>query len=315
MIQNGKIAVVGAGYVGATFAYALMISGLASHIVLIDANHERAEGEAMDLNHGASFARPVAIHVGDYPDCAGAEIVVITAGTAQQPGESRLALVQRNLAVYRQIIKKIILYAEEAVLLIVTNPVDVMSYAAWKLSGFPSRRVIGAGTVLDTSRLRYLLSQHCRVDVKNVHAYIIGEHGDSEVPVWSLANVAGMRFEQYCISCERRCDRQEREGIFSMVKESAYEVISRKGATYYAVGLALVEIVQSILRNENSVLTVSSLLQDYHGIQDVYLSVPAIVNRKGILRQIPLDLSPDEFAQLRQSASIVKKVISSLDLA
>ena len=315
MIQNGKIAVVGAGYVGATFAYALMISGLASHIVLIDANHERAEGEAMDLNHGASFARPVAIHVGDYPDCAGAEIVVITAGTAQQPGESRLALVQRNLAVYRQIIKKIILYAEEAVLLIVTNPVDVMSYAAWKLSGFPSRRVIGSGTVLDTSRLRYLLSQHCRVDVKNVHAYIIGEHGDSEVPVWSLANVAGMRFEQYCISCERRCDRQEREGIFSMVKESAYEVISRKGATYYAVGLALVEIVQSILRNENSVLTVSSLLQDYHGIQDVYLSVPAIVNRKGILRQIPLDLSPDEFAQLRQSASIVKKVISSLDLA
>mgnify|MGYP001360996972 FL=1 len=238
MIQNGKIAVVGAGYVGATFAYALMISGLASHIVLIDANHERAEGEAMDLNHGASFARPVAIHVGDYPDCAGAEIVVITAGTAQQPGESRLALVQRNLAVYRQIIKKIILYAEEAVLLIVTNPVDVMSYAAWKLSGFPSRRVIGSGTVLDTSRLRYLLSQHCRVDVKNVHAYIIGEHGDSEVPVWSLANVAGMRFEQYCISCERRCDRQEREGIFSMVKESAYEVISRKGATYYAVGLA-----------------------------------------------------------------------------
>lgn len=314
MIQSGKIAVVGAGYVGATFAYALMISGLASHIVLIDANNERAEGEAMDLNHGASFARPVAIHVGDYPDCAGAEIVVVTAGAAQQSGESRLALVQRNLAMYRQIIKEITHYAEEAILLIVTNPVDVMSYAAWKLSGFPSQRVMGSGTVLDTSRFRYLLSRHCRVDVKNVHAYIIGEHGDSEVPVWSLANVAGMRFEQYCISCERQCDRQKREGIFVMVKESAYEVISRKGATYYAIGLALVDIVESILRNENSVLTVSSFLRDYHGIQDVYLSVPAIVNRKGIHRQIPLDLSSEELAQLRQSASIVKNVIDSLDL-
>ncbi|MGI6148934.1 MAG: L-lactate dehydrogenase [Firmicutes bacterium] len=310
--STGKIVIVGTGFVGATFAYALMIRGLCREIVLIDQNTDRAEGEAMDLNHGIAFAPSALIRTGTYADCAGADIVVITAGAAQQGSESRLELASRNAAVYRQIIPHITRYTDDAILLIVTNPVDVMAYVAYRLSGYPAQRVIGSGTVLDTARFRFLLSRHCQVDVKNVHAYIVGEHGDSEVLLWSLANVAGMKFEQWCLTCEKACDVWEREQIFGNVRDAAYHIIAKKQATYYAIGLALVEICEAVLRDENSVLTISSLLNDYLGVSDVYLSVPVIINREGVARLIELELTPEELQAFQGSAQVVRRTITEL---
>lgn len=312
--STGKIVIVGTGFVGATFAYALMISGLCSEIVLIDRNEERAEGEAMDLNHGIAFTQPAQIRTGTYADCAGADIVVVTAGAAQKPDESRLELVHRNAAIYKQIIPEITRYTQDAILVIVTNPVDVMAHVAYKLSGLPAKQVIGSGTVLDTARFKFLLSQHCQVDVKNVHAYILGEHGDTEVPIWSLANVAGTKFDQYCLTCERACDHSQRDEIFVQVRDAAYHIIARKQATYYAVGLALVEICETILRHENSVLTVSTLLDDYLGVSDVYLSVPTILNRHGVSRLIELELSEEELRAFQYSAATIRQVMDELSI-
>lgn len=312
--SSGKIVIVGTGFVGATFAYALMIRGLCREIVLIDRNTDRADGEAMDLNHGIAFAPPALIRTGTYADCAGADIVVVTAGVAQKPHETRLELASRNAAVYKEIIPKIARCTQDAILLIVTNPVDVMAYAAYKLSGFPARQVIGSGTVLDTARFRFLLSRHCQVDVKNVHAYIVGEHGDTEVPLWSMANVAGMKFDQYCLSCEKACEHGERERIFQQVRDAAYHIIAKKQATYYAVGLAIVDICEAVLRNENSVLTVSTLLQDYLGVSDIYLSVPAIVNRGGVARLIELEMSPEELQAFQASAATIRAAAAGLTL-
>lgn len=312
--RAGKVVIVGAGLVGSTFAYSLMISGLASEIVLIDIDEKRAEGEVMDLNHGVSFVRPVNIRVGQYQDCAGADIIVIAAGANQRPGETRLDLVKRNTEVFQGVVTEITKVNMDAILLVVTNPVDVMSYVTYRLSGYPAHRVIGSGTVLDTSRFRYLLSNHCEVDVKNVHAYIVGEHGDTEVPLWSLANVAGMRFDRYCTTCERGCELETKEALFHKVRDAAYEIIERKGATYFAVGLALLEIVESILRNENSVLTVSSLLKGYQGISDVYLSVPTIVNRRGIHRVVPVEMSDKEVSEFKHSAKVMREIINSLPI-
>jgi len=309
-----KVAVIGVGFVGSSFAYSLMIHGTVSEIVLIDIDRKRAEGEAMDLNHGLSFVRPARILAGDYPDCEGADIVVITAGLAQKPGESRLKLVDRNVEIFRQIIPKIREYNKECILLVATNPVDIMTYAALKLSGFPSSRVIGSGAILDTSRLRYLLAEYLRVDPRNVHAYIIGEHGDSEVPVWRLANVAGTRLKDYCPICGRKYDAQYLNTIFEQVKSAAYKIIELKGRTYYAIGLGLTRIVESIIRDENAVLTVSSFLHDYHGVSDICLSVPTIINRKGIREVLKLPLEEEEIKKFQNSASILKNVTRSLNL-
>lgn len=307
-----KVVIIGTGLVGSTFAYALMISGLAGEIVLIDANRRRAEGEAMDLNHGISFVRPVRIYAGDYPDCAGADVVVITAGAAQKPGETRLELVHRNVAIFKQIIPQVVRYAQQPILLIVTNPVDIMSYVAYRLSGYPSGRVIGSGTVLDTSRLRYLLSAHCGVDPKNVHAYIIGEHGDSEVPLWSLANIAGMRLDEYCPSCERGCQPSVREEIFRQARDAAYAIIDRKGATYYGIGLSLLEIVESILRAERSIATVSTYLENYLGESDIYISVPAILHRGGVERLVPLRITGQEAEAFHRSVAVLRQVLGQI---
>ena len=309
-----KVAVIGVGFVGSSFAYSLMIHGTVSEIVLIDIDRKRAEGEAMDLNHGLSFVRPAKILAGDYPDCEGADIVVITAGLAQKPGESRLKLVDRNVEIFRQIIPKIIEYNKECILLVATNPVDIMTYAALKLSGFPPNRVIGSGTILDTSRLRYLLAEYLRVDPRNIHAYIIGEHGDSEVPVWSLANVAGTRLKDYCPICGQKYDEQYLKTIFERVKNAAYKIIELKGRTHYAIGLGLTRIVESIIRDENAVLTVSSLLQDYYGVSDICLSVPTIVNRKGVREVLKLPLEEEEIKKFQNSASILKNITQSLNL-
>ncbi len=308
-----KVVVVGTGHVGATFAFSLMISGLASNIVLIDVDRKRAEGHAMDLTHGLSFAQPCSIHAGDYPDCKNADIVVVTAGAAQKSGESRLDLVRKNTDIFKKMIPEIVRY-DPGILLIVSNPVDILTQVALKVSGYPANRVIGSGTVLDTARFRYLLSRHCRVDPRNVHAYIIGEHGDSEVPVWSRVNIGGVPFIDDCPVCGKSCKPAKREEIFEQVKSAAYEIIDRKGYTNFAVALGLVRIVSAILRDENSVLTVSGLLDDYHGVGGICLSVPVILNNRGISRPLGLTLSESEAESFRASADVIKEILSHLEI-
>lgn len=309
-----KIVIVGAGSVGTAFAYSLLIQGLVSQIVVIDVNKERAEGEVMDLDHGIPFAYPVEIWSGDYYDCKDADIVVIAVDKGQKIEQSRLDLAQGNFEIMKQIVPNITKYNKECILIVVTNPLDVMTYAALKLSGFPKNRVIGSGTSLDTARLRFLLAKHLQIDPRNVHAYIIGEHGDSEVPVWSLANVAGIKLRDYCLACKVPFTEREFDDMFLKVRNAGYEIIKRKGRTNYGVALAVTRIVRSILRNENSVLTVSTLLEDYYGVNDVCLSVPTIVNRKGIKEIIKLPLDENEIEEFQKSATIIKNVIDSLKL-
>jgi L-lactate dehydrogenase len=309
-----KVAVIGAGNVGATFAYALVLNGLVGEVVLIDIDRERAEGEAMDINHAVPLSNPVRVWAGDYSDCTGSDVVVVTAGSAQRPGETRLDLVKRNAEIFGDIIPSITQYNKTGILLIATNPVDILSCVAWKMSGFPSKRVIGSGTVLDTARFRYLLGEHLGLDPRNVHAYVIGEHGDSEVPVWSLANVAGMRLEEYCRRVECDIGDDVRERISHEVRDAAYEVIERKGATYYAVSVALVRIVESILRDQHTVLSVSNLVPGSYGIDDIYFSIPAVIGRGGVERVVHLALDESETEALRESASVLQSVLEELEL-
>ena len=309
-----RVAIVGAGRVGSTFAYALLLGGLASEIVLVDANREKAEGEAMDLNHSLPFSHATRIWAGDYPDCVGAAVTVVAGGAAQRPGETRLDLVKKNAAIFGQIVPAISRPGADGVLLIATNPVDVLTYVSWKLSGLPASRVIGSGTILDTARLRYGLSRHCGVDPHSVHAHIIGEHGDSEVPVWSLANIAGVKLIDYCAMHGLPHDEDALDGIFRETRDAAYHIIERKGATYYAVATGLLRIVEAILRDQNTVLSVSSLVEDYYGVSDVCLSLPTVVNRRGVERVLHLELSSEETAGLRRSACILRETIERAGL-
>lgn len=313
-LRSTRIAIIGTGNVGSTYAYALLLSGVASEIVLIDANRSKAEGEAMDLNHAVSFAYPTRVWAGNYSDCAHAAIVVIAAGVSQRPGETRLDTISRNGEIWKQIIPEVVRYSSSGILLVATNPVDVLTYAAWKISGLPSARVIGSGTILDTSRFRFLLSEHFGVDARSVHAYVIGEHGDSEVPVWSLANIAGMRLEDFCRTQNVSLDDSKRENIYRQTRDAAYQIIKCKGATYYAVAAGLMQITRAILRNQNTVLSVSSLISGYYGLQDVCLSVPTVINRNGVERVLQLELSDQEVEQLRRSADVLKATIGKLAL-
>ncbi|MEN4013569.1 MAG: L-lactate dehydrogenase [Chloroflexota bacterium] len=310
-----RVAIVGAGNVGATFAYSLLLSGLATEIVLIDANHAKAEGEAMDLNHAMPLGRPARIWAGNYQDVAGAIITVITAGSAQRPGETRLDLVQRNTSIFKQIIPQIVQCNPNGIILIATNPVDILTYVAYKISGFSRNHIIGSGTVLDTARFRYLLSQHFDVDPRSVHAHIIGEHGDSEVPVWSLANIAGMRLPQYCAANQLGCEEQALDSIFEQTRDAAYHIIERKNATYYAIASGLTRICEAILRDQGTVLSVSTYIdEEYYGIRDVCLSLPSIVDLDGVERIVRLDLSADEIEGLRKSADVLKNTIAQLQI-
>ncbi len=312
---SSKVSVIGAGNVGSTFAFSLMLSGLAREIVIIDRNEQKANGECMDISHGMSLTHPVQIRSGDYESCAGSDIVVITAGANQKPGQSRIALVEANAAIFKEIIPNIVKYAKDAILVVVTNPVDILTYVTLKISGLPKSRVIGSGTVLDTSRFKYLISRHCNVDPRNVHAYIIGEHGDSELPVWSNANIGGISLDRYCIACKNfsNCGgKMEWENIFNEVKNAAYKIIEAKGASYYAVGLAIVRIVEAILRDENSILPVSSLISDYYGVDDICLSIPSIVNINGIEQLLRLDLSQEEQSGFQQSAASLRQVVNAI---
>jgi L-lactate dehydrogenase len=312
MAKPNRIAIVGLGNVGASFAYALLFRGLASEIVLIDANKAKAEGEAMDLNHAVPFTHSTHIWAGDYSECAGAAVTVITAGAAQKPGETRLDLVKKNARIFASIIPEVVKHNPDGILLIATNPVDVLTYVAWKLSGLPANRVIGSGTILDTARFRYLLSQHFDVDARSVHGFIIGEHGDSEVPVWSLTNIAGMRLPEYIRHNNANCSPEEMDHIFTQTRDAAYHIIERKGATFYAIAAGLMRITEAILRDQSTVLSVSSLVGDRYGIQDVYLSLPTVLHRGGVERVIHLELSEDEESKLKNSAHVLRETIDGL---
>jgi len=308
-----RVAVVGAANVGATFAYALLLSGLVSEIVLIDSNKGKAEGEAMDLNHAVPFTHPTRVWAGELRDCAGALVTVIAAGAGQTKGESRLDLTKRNDALFRELIPEVARCNPGGILLIATNPVDVLTYMAWKYSALDAHRVIGSGTILDTARFRYLLSEHFSVDPRSVHALILGEHGDSEVPAWSLANIAGTRLSDYCSANDVPKDDAALEEVFLRTRDAAYRIIERKGATQYAVAAGLVRIIEAIVRHQDTVLVVSTVLEGAYGLSSVALSLPAVLGRRGVERVLRLTLDPHEVAALHRSASILKASIAELE--
>ena len=308
-VNNRKVAIVGCGFVGSASAFALLESGLFSEIVLIDANKDKAEGEALDIAHGAPFARPTKIYAGEYKDIADASIVIVTAGAGQKPGETRLDLVKKNVGIFKSVIPSITEYNKDGILLIVANPVDVLTYAAAKISGFPENRVFGSGTVLDTARFKYLLGEHLEVDSRAVHAFIIGEHGDSEIAAWSSANVSGIPVNDFCEMRGHFEHAKAMERIAEEVKNSAYEIIEKKGATYYGIAMSVKRICEAIVRDEKSILPISSIQHNNYGISDVALSMPAIVGREGVECTVPYELSKKEVEALQESAKTLKEVL------
>lgn len=313
-MKSSKISIIGAGFVGSTTAFALMNQGLVSEIVLVDINKDKASGEAMDLNQGQVFVNPVEVKSGDYPDTKDSDIVIITAGVAQKEGETRLDLVNRNIAIYEKLVPEIVKYSPKAILLVVSNPVDILTQITYKISGFPKERVIGSGTVLDTARFQSILSQRFKVDARNIQANIIGEHGDSEIATWSLATISGLTIEQYANNMNIEFNDTIQKEITCDVINSAYEIIKGKGYTNYAVALAITKIVGVILRNENTILTVSSYLEGHYGIEDVYISVPAIVNGNGIRGIIEVPYSMNEKEKLQASAKMLKEIVDNSNL-
>jgi len=306
-----KIAIVGAGSVGATIAYACLIRGVGKRIALYDVNRAKVDAEVLDLNHGLQFV-PMATLDGsdDLAVCADANVVVITAGAKQKPGQTRMDLLSANGSILRQLVPKLLAVAPQAIFLIVSNPVDVMTYATLKLSGLPKQRVLGSGTVLDSSRFRFLIARRCDVAVQNVHAYIIGEHGDSEIPLWSSASIANVPLHEWSVPGHGKLSVRDRTEIFQNVKTAAYQIIQGKGATSYAIGLATAKILEAILHDENRILPVSSLLKDYQGIDDVCLSVPSIVNRGGVEQALAIKMNDAELGGLRNSAEQIKCAIA-----
>ena len=304
--KTSKVAIIGAGFVGSTAAYALLMDGAVSEIALIDVNKEKAEGEAMDLQHGLQFRQNVTITYGNsYELCKDADIVVVTAGKHTEGKQSRLELIEQNAALFRQMIPKIARQNKDCILLIVSNPLDVLTHLALKYSKFPKNRVIGSGTILDTARFRYKLGKYFGVSPNSIHAYIIGEHGDSSFPVWSTANIAGINLKHF-----KNYNKKAMDNLFLETKNAAYEVIARKGATYYAIGLGIASIIRTILSDRDGVLAVSSYLKNYQGVKDVCLSVPCIINRDGIKEHLILPLNSSEKKQLKKSASITKSYIN-----
>ncbi len=311
---RGKIVIVGSGFVGSTTAYTIMCGGLFSNIVIIDIDRDKAEGDAMDMSHGVSFVRPVTVQSGGYEECSDADIVIITAGANQKVGETRLDLLKKNTSILKNIVTEIMKYApDDVILLTVSNPVDILTYVTWKLSGLPKNQVIGSGTVLDTSRLKYMLSTHTHVDARNCHTFIIGEHGDSEVAAWSISNISGIPLDDY----EHQtglCSKAAREEMHARVKDAAYEIIEKKGATYYAIALAVARITECIAGEENSILTVSSILEGEYGINGTALSVPAKLSGSGIQHIPYVPFSDAEMKGLINSAETMKEYISQLEM-
>ena len=313
MTNYRKVVMIGCGYVGSASVFSLMQSGLFSEIAMIDVDTKKAEGEAMDIGDGIPFVNHMKIYAGDYSDVENAGIVIITAGANQKPNETRLDLVQKNVAIFKQIIPSIMKNGFDGILLIVANPVDILTYVAQKLSGLPINRVIGSGTVLDTARLKQELSEHLEVDGRSVHAFIVGEHGDSEIAAWSSANVSGIPIHDFC-EMRGDCHSNASDDIGNAVKNSAYDIIQRKQATYYGVAMAVKRICQVIVRDEKSILPVSALMQGEYGIEGVVLSMPCIVGKNGIETKVPLKLTEEEKTSLRRSAQILGDILASIEI-
>lgn len=313
-VFNKKISIIGAGNVGSTTAYTLMLSGLVSELVIVDKNKEKAEGESMDIIHGLPFVKPMKIYSGDYPSIEGSDIVIIAAGSSIGVGQSRLELVGKSVEIFKEILEQVVKYASNSIVLVVSNPVDIMTYVTYKLTGFPKNKIIGSGTVLDTARFKSLIGEHLSVDPRSVEGYILGEHGDSEVAAWSVTSVGGIAIEDYCNQTGSCSGNLTKEVLAQSVRVSGYEVARKKGATQFAVSLATTRIVQSIFRNENSVLTVSSLLEGEYGMENVCLSVPTIVNANGVEKILKVNLAEKELVDLQSSGKLLKDVIKSVEL-
>ena len=314
VINNRKAAIIGCGFVGSASAFSLMQSGLFSELVLIDANREKAEGEALDIAHGIPFARQMKIYAGDYDDIMDSAVIIVTAGANQKPEETRLDLVHKNVNIFKSIIPEVAKRDYQGILLIVANPVDILTYTALKLSGMPENRVIGSGTVLDTARLKYRLGEHLSVDSRSVHAFIVGEHGDSEIAVFSSANVSGIPLNRFCEMRGHFEHEAATRRIAEEVKNSAYEIIAKKHATYYGIAMSVKRICEAIVRDEKSILPVSSMMHGEYGISDVALSMPAIVGKDGVETRVPISISEEEETKLKESADTLKKVIEGLEL-
>ena len=312
VINDRKVAIVGCGFVGSATAFALMQSELFTEMVLIDVDRDRAEGEALDIAHGMPFAGPMNIYAGDYDDAADAAIIIVTAGANQQPGETRLDLVHKNVSIFKSIIPEIAHRDYQGILLVVSNPVDILTHVALKLSGMPENRVIGSGTVLDTARFKYILGEHLGVDPRNVHARIIGEHGDSEIAAWSSTNVSGIPLNDFCEMRGHFNHDAAMDAIAEKVKNSAYEIISKKQATYYGIAMSVKRICECIVRNERSILPVSAMMHGEYGIEDITLSMPAIVGIGGVETHVPIALSEEEAEKLVESAKKLKEVAKGL---
>ncbi len=305
-----KVVVIGTGFVGTSYAYALLNQGVVNEVVLIDLDQAKADGEARDLNHGMAFGNPMRIKAGDYEECHNADLVVITAGANQKPGETRLDLVTKNAKIFKGIVDKVMGVDFQGIFVIATNPVDILTHLTREISGLPKERVIGSGTILDTARFRYLLGEHFEVDPRNVHAYIIGEHGDSELPVWSHVQIGGVPLSQYA-GIDNFHQNNDMIEIFENVRDAAYHIIERKGATYYGIGLGLVRLTKAILNNENAILTVSAKLEGQYGLNDLYIGVPVLLNENGIREVIELDLTEKETQQLHESAAVIQEMIDT----
>ena len=315
MLNHRKAAVIGCGFVGSACAFSLIQRGLFSELVLIDANRDKAEGEAMDLSHGLPYIAAMDVYAGGYDDLSDCALIVITAGANQKPGQTRLELIGQNVSILNSIIPQITARPFEGILLIVSNPVDVLTYAAFRISGYPAHRVMGSGTVLDSARLKYLLGEHLDVDSRSIHAVIIGEHGDSELAVWSGANVSGVPLDTFCEMRGRFDHGEARERLYTDVRDSAYEIIRRKGATYYGIAMAVARIAECVMKDERAILPVSVVLGgQYDGLRDLALSLPAIVGRRGVEQILEIPLDGSEHAALHSSANQLRDVIGELNL-
>ena len=314
IINTRKAVMIGCGFVGSAAVFSLMESGLFTEIVLIDVDHTNAEGEAMDISHGIPFGKPMKIYAGTYDDIVGAEIIIITAGANQKPGETRLDLVHKNVAIYKLIIPEIAKRNFQGILLIVSNPVDILTYVAMKLSGLPENHVIGSGTVLDTARLKYQTGELLGVDSRSVHAFIIGEHGDSEIAAWSSANISGIPIDDFCEMRGHYSHDKEMDIIGDKVKNSAYDIIKRIQATYYGIAVSIRRICEVILRDEKTILPVSNMMHGEYGIEDIALSFPAIVGKNGIETKVPISLDEEEVSALIKSSELLKDIMKSVEL-
>ncbi|MCC9274109.1 L-lactate dehydrogenase [Enterococcus aquimarinus] len=308
--DNQKIILVGDGAVGSSYAFALVAQNIAQEIGIIDINRAKAQGDAMDLSHALAFTSPKKIYAADYSDAHDADIVVITAGAAQKPGETRLDLVHKNLKINRAVVKEIVASGFNGIFLVASNPVDILTYSTWKFSGFPKEKVIGSGTSLDSARFRQALSDLLEVDARNVHAYILGEHGDSEFPVWSHANVAGLPIYDW-VMAHPEIDEEAMVNLFFSVRDAAYDIIEKKGATFYGIAVSLARITQAILDNENAVLPLSVYVDGEYGLDDIYIGSPAIINAQGIKQVIEIPLTDGEQDRMTASASQLKEILNA----